>query len=97
MTDLRRQAEDDTVKYADAVQYTDYAISQAQQFQDTVTGASGNGLGLAQLLAGFAPGAALGIFLKRPGDKSPAEVSNIVAKVKEAVTNGSDTNPAATA
>ena len=79
-TDLRRKAEDDTVRYADTIAYTDYAISQSQMFQDAVVGSDTNGIGLAQLLAGFAPGAALGLFLRKPGDKTPEQIEREKAK-----------------
>jgi hypothetical protein len=82
MTDLRRAAEDDTVRYADAVVYTDYAVAQAQAFQNTlVAGSDGTGgIGLAQILAGFGLGGSLGLFLRKPGDKTPAEIEADKAK-----------------
>ena len=91
-TDLLRMAEDDAVMYQDAVSFTQQSIAESQRLQDIVVGASDQPFSILGILAGLTGGAAIGRALKRPGDYSPAEVQETVAKAKASVLNGANPN-----
>jgi len=85
---LRRLAQDDKRQYTDVINYTTPNIEAVEQIQGTILGATegaASGLpggGLLMLALGAAGGGAAGRRYKRPGDKSPAEVEEEIAKVK---------------
>jgi hypothetical protein len=91
-TDILRMAEDDAVMYQDAISFTQQAVVESQKLQDIVVGASDQPFSILGILAGLTGGAAIGRALKRPGDYSPAEVQETVAKAKASVLNGANTN-----
>ena len=85
---LRRAAQDDKRGYTDVINYTTPNIEAVEQIQGAFLGAakqSAGGLpggGLLMLALGAAGGGAAGRRYKRPGDKSPVEVEEEIAKVK---------------
>jgi len=87
-TDLLRAAQDDEVKYSDAISFIESSISDAQSLQDIVVGSEDQPFSVLGVLAGLTGGAAIGRALKRKGDYSPAEVRELVAKAKTGGLNG---------
>lgn len=74
--DLKRLAEDDQITYADALAFMNNSINDAESLQALLVGDASQPLSILGLLAPLGIGTLLGQrFLKRPGDKSPAEVA----------------------
>jgi len=74
--DLKRLAEDDQITYADALAFMNNSINDAENLQALFIGDESQPLSILGLLAPLGVGTLLGQrFLKRPGDKSPAEVA----------------------
>ena len=84
---LLRFAQDDKTYYQDAIAFVQSSITEAQAFQDLVVGSEDQPFSILGILAGMTGGAAIGRALKRKGDKSPAEVDEVVAKAKASVVN----------
>ena len=86
--ELKRMVQDDKITYADVKAVTTPTIEQAEILQATLVGGAGDaagmlpGGGLLTLGLGLFGGGALGRKIKRPGDLSPAEVDEKVAKEK---------------
>ena len=74
---LLRLAQDDDLYYADAIQYIQGSISEAQAIQDVVVGSEGSPFSLMGIMAGLAPGLMVGRAMKRKGDLSPDEAKKM--------------------
>jgi len=80
--DLLRLAQDDELRYKDAIGFIEMSIAAAENLQDLIVGSEGEPFSILGILAGFTGGAAIGKMLKRKGDYSPAEVAEEISKVK---------------
>lgn len=80
---LRRVAQDDKLKYQDALGFIDANIEEARVLQGFIIGSEDNPISLLGLLApiGLA-GIAGKMFLKRPGDYTPQDFDTAVAAIK---------------
>ena len=85
LVDLMRMIEDENYAYGDARDSVLAEIKAAQELQELVIGGPDTDFSLLGILAGFTGGTAIGRMLKRKGDYSPAEVEEVVAKVKRRV------------
>ena len=88
-TELLRAAQDDKVKYQDAIGFIEPAIAEAQATQDLVVGSESQPFSILGILGGLGVGGAIGRALKRPGDKSPEEFE-LEIKNRTLTINGSD-------
>jgi len=80
--DLLRLAQDDELRYKDAIGFIETSITAAENLQDLIVGSEGEPFSILGILAGFTGGAAIGKMLKRKNDFSPQEVAEEVAKAK---------------
>lgn len=79
--DLKRLSEDDTYSYQDATGFIETAITEAEQFKETVVGNDNNPLSVSGLLFMLTGGLVGRSFFKRPGDLSPDEAKTKGAAV----------------
>jgi len=84
LVELSRLIEDENYDYADAEKIK-AEIKKAEEFRDLIIGSEDQQFSVLGVLAGLTGGTFFGRMLKRPGDRSPAEVEEVVARAKKRV------------